>query len=379
MVGVLIGRAQLTLEQEGLPLIDPKNELPQALSEEETARLVKAVDRGLAALQAGQKDDGSFPSLRHGQPAVTSLAIMAFLSRGHLPGEGPYGETLDKAVNYVLSHQRKSGIFAFEEIDHARINTVPSGAPWEVMVSKSYSHAITMLMLGEVYGLTGKKESFRIRQAIEKGLKFTVQLWDLRKGEKPDDKGGFRYTRPYRDGVESDLSVTAWHATSLRSIRNAGFDVPRAVMNRISEYVIRLHRRDGGFAYSRRGHGSTYSMTAAGTLCLALSGKYESPEIKRSAVYLSHFHSGDQGKFYSANDKWPYYCCYYLTQTSIQLGGRLWVICMKESSKFLLANQQPDGLWPLDGAASAFGRAYSTSMAINALTPILQLLPIYQR
>jgi len=381
LMSLQIGYAQVEAEQEKDSLIDPKNELPEALNEEDTARLVKAVDRGLTALQALQKKDGSFPSLRHGQPAVTSLAIMAYLSRGHLPGEGPYGETLDKAVNYVLSHQRDSGIFAFSEIDHVRINTVPRGVPWEIMVSKTYSHAITMLMLGEVYGLTGKQESFRIREAIEKGLKFTIQLWDLRKVGKfqHSDEGGFRYTRPYADGMEADLSVTAWHATSLRSIRNAGFDVPRSVMNRISEYVLRLQNRDGGFSYSRKNNSSTYSMTAAGTLCLALAGKYDCPEIKRSAGYLSRFRNGNRGHFFSANDRWPYYCCYYMTQSSIQLGGRLWVICMRESSEFLLPRQHPNGLWPLNGAASAFGQAYSTSMAILALTPTLQLLPIYQR
>ena len=39
----------------------------------------------------------------------------------------------------------------------------------------------------------------------------------------------------------------------------------------------------------------------------------------------------------------------------------------------------PKRLWPSTGSAGTYGYAYSTSMAIIALTPHLQLLPIYQR
>jgi len=120
-------------------------------------------------------------------------------------------------------------------------------------------------------------------------------------------------------------------------------------------------------------------MTAAGTLCLALAGKGGKPETQRAAAYLSGLRNSGRGAFNSTGRYWPYYGCYYLTQSSIQLGGRLWVICMRKCSAYLLAKQQPDGLWPPNGGASSFGRAYSTSMAIISLTPTLQILPIYQR
>ncbi len=367
------------LENPKLGIVDPANELPEVLNARQTDQLVAAVDRGLGALEKLQRADGSFPSAPNGQPAVTALAVMAYLSRGHMPGEGPYGDTIQRAIDYVLSQQQKSGMFSHMEIDYAKLNVVLSGGEeFHNMASQSYSHAISMLMLGEVYGLTAEKESFRVRAAIDKGLKFTIQLWDIRPSAKQDD-GGFRYTRPYEDGAEADVSVTGWHAASLRSIRNAGFDVPQTVMDRIAAYLLRNQNADGGFGYIANKR-STFTMTAAGTLCLALAGKHGAPETLRAATFLSRFRASDRRAFSDTSGRdWPYYGCYYLTQASIQLGGQLWTNCMGECSKYLLAKQSAGGLWPPDGTDSAYGPSYSTSMAIIALTPVLQILPIYQR
>ena len=57
-------------------------------------RLAAGGERGgprLGWLATQQADDGSFPTLPQAQPAVTSLCVLAFLSRGHQPGLGPYG------------------------------------------------------------------------------------------------------------------------------------------------------------------------------------------------------------------------------------------------------------------------------------------------
>lgn len=378
-VAILPSLSGRLLAQNRLPLIDPANELPQVFNGRQIAQLVGAVNRGLVSLKNLQEKDGSFSTTETGKPAVTALAVMAYLSRGHLPGEGPYGELLDKAINYVLSQQRDSGIFAHREINHALLNTVPADlTEFDDMAPKSYTHGICMLMLGEVYGITEGKESFRIRNAIEKGLKFTIQLWDIRPHLKEDD-GGFRYVRPWKNQTEADVSITGWHAASLRSIRNAGFDVPQSVMDRIAAYFIRNQKEDGGFGYVTRTP-STYTMTAAGTLCLTLAGRHGEPETMKAAVYLSRFRSSDRRAFVGDGGRsWPYYGCYYLTQASIQLGGQLWVTCMKECSQYLLKNQSANGLWPHSDGSYRYGPSYSTSMAIIALTPVLQILPIYQR
>jgi hypothetical protein len=361
-----------------LPLLAPHEPLPEALSGEESVKLLKSVDRGLAALQKEQQEDGSFKTISYGQPAVTALAVMAYLSRGHKPGQGPYGESLEKAINYVLTKQKKSGLFSHTEIDYARLHEVPEpGEDFDIMAAQTYNHAISMLMLGEVYGLMGEKEDFRLRDAITKGLTFTIQLWDIRK-KNPTEDGGFRYTRPWSE-AEADVSVTGWHAASLRSIRNAGFEIPQPVIDRLVGYLARNQLADGGFGY-RVGRRSTFTMTAAGTLCVVLAGKHDDPVLARAASYLYRFDVNSVLAFDdTSRHNGPYYGCYYMSQAAIQLGGRVWVKCMRQVYTYLIQKQDSTGYWMPEGPDTRFGKAYTTSMAILALTPPLQLLPIYQR
>lgn len=375
-----LGFCSAQISQADLPFIDPTGPLPQALSDAEIKKLTASVDKGLAALAKLQLEDGSFPSADYTKPAITSFAVMAFLSRGHLPGEGPYGEQLDKGLDYVLSIQKESGMFATSEINYKEINTIPSRDVYNSGgAAKTYCHAISMLMLGEIYGLTEHKRSFRVKKAIEKGFKCTLEIWDIRKKSANDD-GGFRYIRPWRDNSEGDVSITGWHAASLRSISNAGFEVPDKVMERIANYVLRNQSEDGGFRYMFDAPKSSSIMTAAGTLCVALAGKHKHPALKKSCAYLSTFSAKNADSFLShSNRHYPYYTCYYVTQASIQMGGQLWVKCMKESYNYLLPMQESSGLWPMKGSAARYGPAYSTSLAIIGLTPCMKILPIYQR
>src|SRR6478609_8952205 len=82
---LLVSRAQGVERQ--APRLD-------VLTVDQWKKIDDGVDRGIAWLALQQRADGSFPTLESGQPAVTSLAVMAFLSRGHLPGGGPYGKRL---------------------------------------------------------------------------------------------------------------------------------------------------------------------------------------------------------------------------------------------------------------------------------------------
>src|SRR5205085_349308 len=66
-------------------------------------RVDDGVDRGLAWLAAQQECNGCFPTYETGETAITSLAVMAFLSRGHSPGTGPYGTTIDRAIDFVVA------------------------------------------------------------------------------------------------------------------------------------------------------------------------------------------------------------------------------------------------------------------------------------
>src|SRR5690606_2521761 len=63
-----------------------------ALATEMTPEMHEAVDRGLAWLASQQNPDGSWDSGRwRGNVGIISLACLAFMADGNLPGRGPYG------------------------------------------------------------------------------------------------------------------------------------------------------------------------------------------------------------------------------------------------------------------------------------------------
>ena len=344
---------------------DMREPLPQVLSEAEFATMLAGVDKGLAWLATQQDADGSFhtPLKDTCQPALTGLPVMAFLSRGHRPGVGPYGAVLDRAIDFTLLSQKGNGIFAW------RTGLVPE---WDPRQTDTYSHAIAMLMLGEVYGMTSGERSTRIRLGIEKGLRFTHDSWGVGK-KAPKDDGGWRYfTYPH----ESDLSVTGWHALSLRSVKNAGFDVPKEVTDRVATFVRRCwlpetHR----FIYipGENSGPPGLAMTGAGVLCLSLFGEYKHPYVIEGGVTLT-------GMVFSDNrdlGERAYYTTYYVSQAAAQLGGEPWRTIYRKTTDYVMARQEKDGHWPTSGDGK-YGPIYSTSMAVLTLTPQLQMLPIYQ-
>ena len=154
-------------------------------SDQEWKRLDGAIDRGLSYLGTQhKKNDGSFAAPDTGQPGITSLCVLAFLAKGHVPDEGPYQEHLDRAINFVLETQGESGIFF----------KMPYGEVWRFGTPSHtgiYNHAIAGLMLSEVHGMTQSNQSDRIGNAITNAVQFTREQ-QRRAKRNPVDKGGWR-------------------------------------------------------------------------------------------------------------------------------------------------------------------------------------------
>src|SRR5262249_20417284 len=90
-----------------LVTLSPCHLVTLSSAEEETARTERAIERGLEALQLMQNKAEGYWRDRQNRPspAVTGLAVMAFLSAGHVPGEGRFGTTVEKGIRWVLSKQ----------------------------------------------------------------------------------------------------------------------------------------------------------------------------------------------------------------------------------------------------------------------------------
>ncbi len=308
-----------------------------------TPELRKSVDAGLAYLASMQQKDGSFGGSNYGSNVgIASLAIMAFLADGHMPGRGKYGDVVSKGVDYVLAHCTQSGLIA--------ANT--SHGPM-------YGHGFATLLLGEVYGMTGDE---RVREPLLKAVKLIVNTQNA--------EGGWRY-QPWPQ--DADLSVTICQVMALRSARNAGISVPKITIDRAIEYTHKSQNTDGGFRYMLNSGGSAFPRSAAGVAALYYAGEYEGPVIEKGLDYLIKTGTPGKGNANAAGGHY-YYGHYYASQAMYLAGGTNWSTYFPAIREDLISKQQGDGHWT-DGQ----GATYGTAMACIILQMPNRLLPIFQR
>jgi hypothetical protein len=336
------------------------------LTNQEWREMEGSVDRGLAWLIRQQRPDGSFSPLARDEPGITGLCLLAFLSRGHLPGEGPFGPQLTRTVEYLLASQEKDGLIARQR------------QPYHA----AYSHGISALVLAELYGMTTSPLEPRHRQVIEKAIEFTGHRYSQPKAI-PEDEGGWRYLR--RHGMsDSDLSLTSWNVMFLRSAKNAGFEVNGAWIDDALAYMKRVYdpsRRT--FRYEINTDSAQYNhtrgMAGAGVLSLALAGQHQS-EMAQNAAEAILRQPFDQYVRPAQGEEYPCYSAFYCSQAMFQMGGKYWQEFYPITSRTISKAQRGDGSWIVSqGADGQYGAPYMTAMSILALTPPYQMLPIFQR
>ena len=325
----------------------------------------QAIERALAWLAKNQtKEDGSWTRWKGNQrnvTGITSLCIMAFLAKGHTPGVGPYGEAINKGIDFILLSQRPNGLLVYGETGNGAM----------------YCHSISTLMLAEVSGMVDPPRQKKLDAVLPKALKAILAAQRMPKD--PNNAGGWRYQIDSRD---SDISCTGWALMALRSARNSGAVVPQESIDMAVSYVLRCqHRESGGFTYQPGGEPG-WARTGTGVLCLELCGYHPSGPSQlheRSALMggewiLQHLsHRYGEGEFFG-------YAMYYCAQATFQLGDEYWEKFAAQMYSIMLPAQDKEGFWPaLPGNEGEGGEFYSTSMVILAMSVPYRQLPIYQR
>jgi hypothetical protein len=307
----------------------------------------ESVDRALAFLKTMQEKDGCWQMNGERSSAATALAVMAFLSAGHVPGEGPYGDLLEKGIRFVLQSQQSNGLL-----------TAPGG-------HEMYQHGICTLMLAEAAGMTPGPLAIELRKALAKAVNLILQA--QRTGNDLH-RGGWRYQI---NSTDADMSVSGWQLLALRAAKNLGCDVPSERIDMAVDYVKRCRDpKTGGFCYMASG-APTIPCTGTGILALALCGKerqHAREALAAGAYLLKHPLTWDEQYFF--------YGVYYSSQATFQLGHNYWNFYRPQLHKVLLSNQQRNGSWV---GGEGFGPVYSTAMSVLALTVEYRFLPIYQR
>ncbi|MGQ0551739.1 MAG: prenyltransferase/squalene oxidase repeat-containing protein [Planctomycetota bacterium] len=385
-VTLLVGAVAAQAPATAVPSAPPSAPMPApmpAQDEDITPASILAVERALAYLAETQNADGtwtadvgfklnqSYQVTVDDRPhvGVTALAGIAFLSAGHLPGRGIYGDVIRRATDAVLACVQDDGFITRNE-------------------TRMYSHAFATLFLAEVYGMTDRQD---VRAKLQSAVDLIVAAQNA--------EGAWRYV-PH--AVESDMSIAVCQLNALRGARNVGIRVPKSTIERARKYVARSYVSDnegggrswdsyyrsdrGSFRYqvSQGRSRSSFALTAAGIAALHNSGVYgndpgggeKTLDLQASISFLI-----DNYDLVSARSPYGFhyfywYGHYYATQALYVVGGQAWRSYYPRVRGELIAAQRADGSLPCPVGP---GPAFSTAVGAIILSLPYGYLPIFQR
>ncbi|MCH8823921.1 MAG: PD40 domain-containing protein [Planctomycetes bacterium] len=274
--------------------------------------------------------------------ALTGLALLAFLGADNTHfNQGPYQETVDRGINWLLKQQRTSGDLIGDE--------------------SMYSHGMASIALTEAFGMTGDP---RLLEPVTKAISFIYAARNTR-------IGGWRYA----PGQVGDTSVLGWQMMALTSAKRSGLDVPDGAFDVAANWLKLVSRVDQPGRYSYQPEREvTPAMTAEAMFVQQLLGKPRTDvKMQFSADYLLENLPNWE------NDLNTYYW-YYATLALYQHQGDAWDNWNDRMKDQLVAHQRTDGLaagsWDPDGPwADVGGRVYQTAICALTLEVYYRYLP----
>jgi len=314
-----------------------------------TPATLEAVDKALDFLAKSQGRDGGW----HDDQGSTSypvsmaaLAGMGFLSNGNTPTRGPYADNVRKVSEYIMKHAGPSGLIAGPNQENGR---------------PMYGHGFSLMFLSCVYGMqTDTRAQQRMAKVIEKAIKLTA--------EGQSAAGGWTYT----PGSGDEGSVTITQIQALRAAHNAGFSVPKGVIENAVKYIEACQNPDGGinYSYGSRG-GSRPAISAAAIATLYNAGEFDSPMADACLEYVVNVFKGNKGNRMGHD----FYANLYASQAMYLAGDEYWDDYFPALRDRLIKQQNGNGSWTGDG----IGNTYGTAIGLIILQLPYRFLPIYQR
>jgi hypothetical protein len=344
--------------------------------DEITAQSEAALEKGLVWLAKNQGPEGNWGSNDLG---LVSMGALAFMSAGHSPGRGKYGKELDKALEFVVSRAKPSGLLNISD-------------PQRDM----YNHGLATFVLGQAHGMTLSKDR-KFNRVLDSALKLISNT--------QCEDGGWDY-RAQRQQNGHDLSLAVMQAKALRSAVDSGLEVPPEVTD-LAIRSVRQHyackngynlpeaeqqKLPGQFTYSKGGGGGTIAMAAAGVVCLQEFGQYDDWRIpKNMEVIQAAVRELPRPRTRDGSMPFDAYTLYYVGQALYQVNGDYWQSNYPRLRDYLVDSQvadsknpQADGAWRDHGARGGGrvggrdGELYATSVGCFILAIPNRYLPILQ-
>jgi squalene cyclase len=319
--------------------------LPRGVTPETKA----SIDRGLAFLARTQDRQGYWTNRgNYGEypVAMTGLAGLALLMDGNTTTQGRYAPQVDRAVNYLMRSISSNGLIGRNDMESRPM----------------YGHGFGMLFLSQLAGVTEDgTRSKEIQDVLHRGVQLT--------GRAQSRLGGWIY-QPDSGGDEGSVTITQVQA--LRSCRNMGIEVPKAVIDKAMEYLDLSQNSDGGIRYtaSQQGGPSRVPISAAAVMCWFNAGQYDNPRAKKCLEFCKE--KLRPGAREHGHD---YYAHLYWAQALYVSSDPDWDSYYEKRRDYLLNEQMSDGGWVGDGV----GDVYGTAIALIILQLPYNTLPIMQK
>ncbi len=304
---------------------------------------------------------------------MTGLALLTFLAHGETPASEEFGETVEKAISYLLDHQKEDGRFYPGKAPPPAVSNRGYGGGGRDYYGGPYIQAVVTYALAEAYGMTRVP---RLRTAMEKGIQVVL--------DHQQDGGGYDYY--YRKSYRADVSATGWQLQAMKAAyiagaRNEGL---KEAMEKGIGFVKKVQDPESGVFSYRLLRGTEVKplkserLTGVAVLCLQLLGYGRDQAVKAGLASL-------KGTTCDWKDPppWPMYGWYYITQAKFHAGGQTWKGWNAQFAKAYLSHQNKDGSWTSPtGKADNFevskGLVYSTTFAALTLMVYYHHLPTYQ-
>jgi hypothetical protein len=344
--------------------------------DEITPQSEAALELGLEWLAKNQGPEGNWGSSDLG---LVSMGALAFMSAGHAPGRGKYGRELDKALEFVVSRAKPSGLLNIADAQR-----------------DMYNHGLATFVLGQAQGITTSKDR-KLNRVLDSALKLIANT--------QCEDGGWDY-KAHRQQNGHDLSLAVMQAKALRSAVDSGLEVPPEVIDLAIRSVREHYAPKGGrnlpeseqqklpgqFTYSKGGGGGTIAMAAAGVVCLQEFGQYDDWRIgKNMEVITAAIQEVPRPRNRDGSMPFDAYTLYYVGQALYQVNGDHWTANYPRLRDYLVASQVQDannaqqiGMWRDHGARGGGrvggkeGELYGTSVACFVLAIPNRYLPILQ-
>ncbi|WP_397569145.1 squalene--hopene cyclase [Schlesneria sp. T3-172] len=325
-----------------------------------------ALDRGLAWLAKTQGPQGNWESNDLG---LVGLGALAFLSAGHMPGRGKYGDNVDRALKFVVKNAKPSGLLNIADAQR-----------------DLYNHGLAAFVLGQAYGMTDDPQ---IGKTLERALKLIANT--------QCDDGSWDY-RAKRQAHGHDLSLSVMQAKALRSAVDSGFEVRNDVIKLAIQSVRGYYKsdngargleemaREGGGTFTYDGNRATIAMSACGVVCLQEFGQYDDWRIPKNFDYMTREIA--RLSPVKGNGEVPFdaYTLYYVGQALYQTGGTRWETNYPILRDHLVKSQvrkpenpSEDGSWrDTRWVHGKPGQLYGTAVGCFILAIPNRYLPILQ-